>query len=298
MPTPHQTQTLGEHMLRRSRCKHPVAGQIRHAVFDFDGTLSLLRAGWQQIMISYFDETLAATGAEETPRTRRQLCIDFITRLTGRQTIYQCMELAQQVNARGGNALAADDYKAEYLRRLHEHIDHRRSVIASGQNPLPFLVPGALDLLERLRDQGTVCYLASGTDVDYVREEAALLGIDHYFAEDGQRPRIYGALVDFQKFSKRMVIETILADNQLDGDALVGFGDGYVEIEETLRVGGWAIAVASDETRVDVDDEGSAAQPQMDSWKQERLWQAGAHILTPDWQEHDVLLAYLGMDSR
>ena len=74
---------------------------------------SLLRAGWQQIMISYFDETLAATGAEETPRTRRQLCIDFITRLTGRQTIYQCMELAQQVNARGGNALAADDYKAE-----------------------------------------------------------------------------------------------------------------------------------------------------------------------------------------
>ena len=95
-----------------------------------------------------------------------------------------------------------------------------------------------------------------------------------------------------------MVIETILADNQLNGDALVGFGDGYVEIEETLRVGGWAIAVASDETRVDVDDEGSAAQPQMDSWKQERLWQAGAHILTPDWQEHDVLLAYLGMDSR
>jgi hypothetical protein len=50
---------------------------------------SLLRAGWQQIMISYFDEPLAATGAEETPRTRRQLCIDFITRLTGRQTIYQ-----------------------------------------------------------------------------------------------------------------------------------------------------------------------------------------------------------------
>jgi phosphoglycolate phosphatase-like HAD superfamily hydrolase len=208
------------------------------------------------------------------------------------------MELAQQVSIRGGDALAADEYKAEFLRRLHEHIDHRRTAIVSGQSPLPFLVSGTLELLDRLHEKGIVCYLASGTDVDYVREEAALLGVDRFFAEDGQPPRIYGALADYQKFSKRMVIETILAENHLDGTALVGFGDGYVEIEETLRAGGWAVAIASDETHVDVEAQGSIVQPQMDPWKQERLWQAGAHILTPDWQEHDVLLAYLGMDSR
>ena len=37
---------------------------FRYAVFDFDGTLSLIREGWQGIMIPYFaDELAAAPGA-------------------------------------------------------------------------------------------------------------------------------------------------------------------------------------------------------------------------------------------
>ena len=37
-----------------------VPGQVRHALFDFDGTLSLLRAGWQHVMEQYFCEVLCA----------------------------------------------------------------------------------------------------------------------------------------------------------------------------------------------------------------------------------------------
>ena len=29
----------------------PPRGQIQHAVFDFDGTLSMVRDGWQDIMV-------------------------------------------------------------------------------------------------------------------------------------------------------------------------------------------------------------------------------------------------------
>ena len=85
------------------------------------------------------------------------------------------------------------------------------------------------------------------------------------------------------------------------GATLVGFGDGYVEIEETLRVGGWAIAIASDESSVDENEpnheDGRIDEARMDPWKQERLWQVGAHVLTPDWQEVHALLAHLGLGN-
>ena len=49
--------------------------------------------------------------------------------------------------------------------------------------------------------------------------------LDQYFG-----PRIYGASDDYQSFSKAQVIERILRENEVDGAALLGFGDGYVEI--------------------------------------------------------------------
>lgn len=297
---PQQITPLGQHMRLRSGATAPSRGQIRHAIFDFDGTLSLLRAGWQEVMTDYFDEVLAATGSVEDAPSRLQVCVDFITRLTGRQTIFQCIELAAQVEKRGSEALPAAAYKEEYLRRLHLHIEHRRVAIGAGADPTRYLVPGTHELLRRLQACHIRCYLASGTDVAYVRQEAQLLGVDHYFTDPGEPPRIYGALEDYRKFSKRMVIEQILTESELEGDSLVGLGDGYVEIEETLRAGGWAIGIASDETLVDEDDPdvpGAPGVPAMDPWKEKRLWEAGAQILTPNWLECDALLDCLGLGT-
>src|SRR5436190_4403294 len=44
---------------------HP-RGPFRCAVFDFDGTLSLLRGNWQGLMVPMMVETLAATGTCES----------------------------------------------------------------------------------------------------------------------------------------------------------------------------------------------------------------------------------------
>ncbi len=41
-------------------------GQIRHALFDFDGTLSLIREGWQEVMISMMVELLMQTPQHES----------------------------------------------------------------------------------------------------------------------------------------------------------------------------------------------------------------------------------------
>src|SRR5574342_699445 len=44
-----------------------------------------------------------------------------------------------------------------------------------------YLVPGARALLEALKERGLKLYLASGTDQQYMREEARLLDVDRYF---------------------------------------------------------------------------------------------------------------------
>jgi phosphoglycolate phosphatase len=78
--------------------------------------------------------------------------------------------------------------------------------------PEEWLVYGARPLLEELERRGLRLYLASGTDERYVCEEAKLLGIDGFFG-----PHIYGALDDYRKFSKKMVIDRILREHGIVG---------------------------------------------------------------------------------
>lgn len=263
----------------------PDSGPVRHALLDFDGTLSLLRGGWQEVMLAQFVGVLAAAGSGEDGDELRRICREFITRLTGRQTIYQMLHLEEEVGKRGGPARPALEYKRQYLERLGDHIAHRLEAVRTGEQPASaFMVAGSMDLLEGLSRAGVTCYLASGTDQEFVLEEAELLGVAAYFEGGGKR-RIYGALDDYRAFSKETVIARILEENGLRGPELVAFGDGYVEIENARRAGGRTVGVASLETG----DSG------WDEWKKGRLRQVGAEVLVPDWREAGQLLEYLGM---
>jgi len=81
-----------------------------------------------------------------------------------------------------------------------------------------------------------------------------------------------------------MVIDRILKENEVPGEALVGFGDGYVEIQNVKAVGGVAVAVASEEA-------GRSGRP--DPWKRDRLIGAGADLVIPDFRDFRPLVAYL-----
>src|SRR5258706_16087713 len=75
--------------------------RISHVLFDFDGTLSLIREGWAGVMTPMFLEMLPALPGE-SEEVRRQLCWDDIMRLNGKQTIYQMFQLADRIQERGG----------------------------------------------------------------------------------------------------------------------------------------------------------------------------------------------------
>ena len=247
-------------------------GNFRYAVFDFDGTVSLIREGWQKIMVPYFiDELGKAPGAKSFSDEEISYKVrDFVTVLTGKQTIYQCIRLAEEITALGGKPEDPQVYKDEYQRRLLVHIDDRLRGLENGDiDPENLTVPGSYDLLDMIRRHNVTPYLASGTDEVFVLHEAHLLGVDKYFGE-----HIYGAQREYKTFSKKMVIERILRENDLSGDRLLGFGDGYVEIENIREAGGYAVGVASNESE----------RCGIDEWKRTRLIRAGANIIIPDYR--------------
>jgi phosphoglycolate phosphatase-like HAD superfamily hydrolase len=254
-------------------------GRFRSVLFDFDGTLSLIREGWPQVMIPMMVAVLQETGTQETEAELTAAVEDFVMRLNGRQTIYQMIHLAKEVGRRDRQPLEPLAYKHRYHDLLMQRIQGRLADLESGKAcAANWTVPGSLELLENLKRRGLALYLASGTDLKYVREEAKLLGVTPYFGE-----HIYGALDEYQNFSKQMIIDRILRDNNLRGEELLGFGDGFVEIEEVKKVGGVAVAVASDEVK----------RQGVNEWKRQRLLRAGADIVIPDYRRQNNLMGYL-----
>ena len=255
-------------------------GNIRHVVFDFDGTISLIRDGWQNVMVPMMVECLQTeTDTTETQEQLETLVVEFVDRLTGKQTIYQMIQLNEEIAKRGGTPKEPLAYKDEYNRRLLPVVEERIAGLAAGTLPAdPLRVPMSLEFLRSLREMGISCYLASGTDIEFVKNEAGLLGVAEYF-DSG----IFGALREYQKFSKAMVIQKIITDSQISGNELLIIGDGYVEIENAKAVGAIAVGVASVEGNI----------YNMNADKRERLIRAGADIIIPDFREGVQLLDYL-----
>src|SRR6266481_2373251 len=158
------------------------AARARVALFDFDGTISLIRSGWVDIMVPMMVEILLDLKTGETEAELRAVVEDFVWRLTGKETIYQMMEFADHVRQRGGNALDPLEYKKMYLDRLWVRIKSRVEDLREGRvSPEQYMVPGARALLESLKQRGLKMYLASGTDEIYMKEEARLLGVVPFF---------------------------------------------------------------------------------------------------------------------
>lgn len=268
-----------------SEAFHP-RHDVRHVLFDFDGTLSLIRTGWPEVMTNLFVEVLPRIG-DEPEEALRGLVLDDIMKLNGKQTIYQMIQLADRVRERGGQPLEPLAYKHEYHRRLLAKIQNRLDGLRDGLIPPDtLLVFGARRLLESLVAMGMTLYLASGTDEQFVKAEMELLDVARYF-----EGRVFGARDDYKTFSKKMVIDRMLHEHEIPGESLISFGDGYVEIENTKAVGGLAVAVASDEA-----DNGSG---RFDPWKRERLLGVGADVVIPDYRDADALLdRILGKQTR
>lgn len=253
-------------------------GKIRFALFDFDGTISTFRSGWQIVMAELMIEFLRLTPHCEPLDTLTAVVQRTIDFSTGQPTVEQMAMLSEMVAERGGEALTAQAYKDEFSRRLSRYIHHRVAAVQEGKAPREtMMVPGVVPLLAALRRRGIPCYIASGSDEADVIRETGILGLADFFAG------IYGGRTDRPSFSKRQVIDRLIEEHHLQPGELAGFGDGFVEIEELAATHSIAVGVASEEL----------VWSGPDPLKRKRLMHAGADIIIPDYRDHEALIAYL-----
>ncbi|MBI4907698.1 MAG: HAD family hydrolase [Acidobacteria bacterium] len=255
------------------------ASNAKIVLFDFDGTLSVIRSGWVETMVPMMVEVLAELNTGEKEEDLTELVREYVGRLTGKDTIYQMIELATEVTRRGGTPLDPLVYKRRYLDLLWVRIKDRVESLAAGKaNPEQYLVPGARALLESLKERGLKMYLASGTDDADMKREAQLLDVARYF--DGG---CHGALDAYKSFSKGILVQRIIDSAEARGEQFLAFGDGFVEIECVKKVGGLAVGVATDEPEC----------LRVDEWKRKRLVGVGADFIVPNFLALDHLNATL-----
>jgi rfaE bifunctional protein kinase chain/domain len=261
--------------------------RIKHAVFDHDGTVSTLRQGWEQVMAPVMIRAILGdkykTADETLYHQVRNRVLDYIDQSTGIQTIVQMDALVEMVKEFG--LVPGDEirdkfgYKEIYNDALMELVNKRIEKFRRGELDInDYTIKGALEFLGALKKRGIKLYLASGTDCEDVVAESKALGYAELF--DGG---IYGSVGDIAKYSKKMVIEKIMTENDLQGPELAVFGDGPVEIRECRKRDGIAVGIATDEIR----------RHGLNPEKRTRLVKAGAHIIVPDFSQYGKLIKLL-----
>jgi rfaE bifunctional protein kinase chain/domain len=268
----------------------PKAGPVTHAMFDNDGTISVLRRGWESIMESVMVRSIlgaAENGIGEGQHRRiRERVREYIDTTTGVQTLSQMQGLVELVREFGfvpaEQVMSAPAYKAIYDQELLALVSPRIARLESGELRAEDCMPqGSLALLRALHAAGVELTLASGSEELDVVAEATALGYAALF-----QGRIHGAVGDLKVEAKKTALERILsARGSSRAGLFVTFGDGPVEMRETKSRGGYAIGVASDEDR-------------RSGWnwsKRARLIRAGADLVVPDFAQWKTLLELLGV---
>ncbi len=272
------------------RERYPVA-----AIFDLDGTLSVLREGWEPMMrdamVRFITgrafDTLSIDALHQIERQVDRV----IERTTGVQTVIQMAEMMHLQRLYDfvpeDERATAHQYKEWYAQRIRSRVEAKFARFKAGELGVSeFTILGALPFLTHLRGKGVRLYLASGTDDSDVRCELQNFGYTDLF--DGG---IYGSVGDTARDPKHLVVEKAKAyivektGAFVRGDGVV-FGDGPVEMREGRRAGFVTVGLVSDEQQ----------RYGLNLKKRERLILAGADLLIPDYSWASHLAAHLGWE--
>jgi len=264
--------------------------QLKHAIFDHDGTISTLREGWELIMGPMMVKAVLGKKYQEADEALYQKVLarvnEYIDKTTGIQTLVQMKGLLDIIREFGcvpeDEMLDEFGYKKIYNDELLLMVKVREEKYRSGELALEdFTMKNAVPFLQKLHDAGVKLYLASGTDEEDVKKEAEALGYAHLF-----EGRIYGAVGDVTKEAKKIVLDRILSSiGESSFGKLITFGDGPVEMRETRKRGGIAVGIASNELK----------RFSLNESKRSRLIKSGADVIIPDFSQLNQLLSLLNI---
>ncbi len=251
---------------------------IIKVLFDFDGTLSRERDGWPNLMVACNSSALVQAIDDISPKEAIEWVIKDIETTIGIPTYIQMERLASEIERRGGKSKDPAIYKEVYNNSLVAMVKEVHKKLEAGElSSSDLQVTGSIELLsalqERLGNKDSL-YLASGTDIEPVVGSVKLLGFDDFFTEE----RIEAArATNPRQCAKELVVNQLIDKQNLQKGQLGCFGDGSPEILHTYLAGGVCVGVLTPDHSY-YEREGHFTVEQ----KRERLIDAGAHILVPD----------------
>jgi len=251
--------------------------ELKAVIFDFDGTISVLRAGWESVMEPLMLEMI--TDGENPPEHLVNEVRAYIDESTGIQTALQMEWLVKRIKSYGSAKTVHDLwwYKDEYNNRLIKNVNLRLEKLKNHElSPKDFVVLGSVEFVKALYNHGIDLYVASGTDHNDVVNEVNALELFEFFKG------VAGAPYRKKDCTKEAIIRNLMDEKKLSGSSLMVVGDGKVEISLGSDAGAITLGTATDE------DKKYGVNP----IKRERLLKAGADAIIGDFSSLDELCEF------
>jgi len=255
----------------------------KYVMMDHDGTISVLREGWESLMQPLMLRSIAGEAYsrldQEAKKGLQEKIDQLISQTTGAPTIVQMEGLVELIHREGyvtqSDISSPEEYKQQFLQLLNEKVAERTERFQRGElNTDDLTIKGVLSFLQELRKTSVELFLASGTDEENVIQEAGSLGYASWFAGGIHGARSGGIS------AKRKVLRYLLDERGAKPEEIVVIGDGPSEIREGRKAGAFCIGIASDEVH----------RYGLNLFKRERLIRAGAHLIIPDFAQSGALL--------
>ncbi len=254
------------------RVKNEKNIKVKAVVLDFDGTISTLRFGWEDIMQDMMEDYLGEKYSLEISR--------YIENSAGIQTIFQMKWLKEKIEFLFGASKDAWYYKDDYNRRLMNDVNKKIELIKNNEaRKEDYLIKGAVEFLDEAKKLNLKLHIASGTDQKDVENEANLLGISPFVDS------ISGAPYRQESCSKEKVLKNLIEDQGLHGPEVCIIGDGKVEISLGSKIHARTLGLATDE----------ATRQGINPVKQKRLELANAEAIAGDFLNKDEIFRWLNL---
>ena len=253
---------------------------IKAAIFDFDGTISTLRCGWEDVMAPIFYREINGNHGDD-PALKNEIA-RYVDESTGLQTVFQMRRLREMVIKYGRNPVVRDEweYKDIYNRELLAGVNRKIEGLKDGKlKAADYVIAGSREFLSKLKKRGFKLFVASGTDDADVKNECGVLGFTPFF------DKIMGAPYRKADCSKEAIMRELVSGGGYKSDELTMFGDGKVEIALAREAGVAAVGMATDEW----------AMHGVNQKKRDKLIKAGADIIAGDFLDARGLLSALNI---
>ena len=200
---------------------------IKHAVFDYDGTIDVSLEGlWQETEASFMLLT-------------RETANSIVNKTLGMHTFERMKIAVKEAHPRW------DDYRVSIIARLLENQAKEEMYVkwrAAYWTKDTALVPGVTGVLEAFSKTGIICHVATA---DYVKNKIKMadrFGILEYFGKNGER--IHGD--GDERYEGKEEFLRSLITGEIKANQIVMFGDSLSDIKAAKSAGCIAIGIAKD----------------------------------------------------